>query len=372
MSSVSHSQTVALQHRRACCIIGAGYSHVAGLPLTKDLLAAEAALLSDSAAVRLQAVWEDFAAWKQRNPSGDTEEYLAELYQAVSSVAPPTRRTPISAIESNGIPLFRAAGITVTRPRVPFSWAVELIAATIATPHGPDRAPINWRYAARVTFPTYCDAHVAFWHEITALFQSVSVVTTNYDFLIERALRHRPMKRGFGPGCCYGGLATPQVLRGGQLPWPRQSTWIEMEGPIRVHKLHGSLNWCWRDGRLELYQDPRPVFRLGGEAARVPPVREKDIPAWLGPVWHSAEEALSRAEVWIVCGYSLPRYDTAMYDLLQRVARGNLNHILVLDPHVSTVCPRYASLAPRAEVHRLPGLPDGTGCLRGVVERMHA
>jgi len=369
MSSVRYGQSIRWRDRRACCILGAGYSHVAGLPLAKDLLATEAVPLSDAAAGRFRAVWDDFAAWRQFNPSREAEEYLTELYHAPRSQTWPTRRTPISNLESDDLPLLRAAGIRITRTRVPFSWATELIAAVIATPRGPDRAPTSWRYAPRVTFPPYCGAHVAFWLEVTALFESVSALTTNYDFLVERALRHRPMKRGFGPACHYGGLPTPQVLRGSQLPWRPGSTSIAMEGPIPVYKLHGSLNWCWRGSRLGLYQDARPVFRHGGEAAIVPPIREKDVPMWLEPVWRSAEEALSGAEVWIVCGYSLPHYDTAIHDLLQRAARGKLHHIFVLDPYASTVALAYGSLAPDAEVHRLPGLPDGTECLRGALER---
>ena len=39
-------------------------------------------------------------------------------------------------------------------------------------------------------------------------------MTTNYDILIERELRHKGMRRVFGPGFYYGGIPKPQLLRG--------------------------------------------------------------------------------------------------------------------------------------------------------------
>jgi hypothetical protein len=129
---------------------------------------------------------------------------------------------------------------------------------------------------------------------------------------------------------------------------------------LAVYKLHGSLNWSRAGERLELFQDLRPAFRDGGNAAIIPPVPEKEIPAWLRPVWTCAEEELGRAAVWIICGYSLPAYDTAIVDLLRRAATaGNLRRILVLDPHASDVCCRYSAIVQHVQVVPLDGLPDG-------------
>jgi hypothetical protein len=164
----------------------------------------------------------------------------------------------------------------------------------------------------------------------------------------------------FGPGCYYGGLPRPQLLQGTQLPWAYQGRHIELEGAVPVYKLHGSLNWSRAGDELELFQDLRPAFRGGGNAAIIPPVPEKEVPLWLRPVWSSAEEELARAEDWIVCGYSLPWYDGAIAGLLCRAAcAGNLRRILVLDPHASEVCGRYAATVQNVEIVALEGLPEG-------------
>jgi hypothetical protein len=176
------------------------------------------------------------------------------------------------------------------------------------------------------------------------------------------------MARVFGPGCYYGGIAKPQLLRGTQLPWAYQGSNIELDGAVPVYKLHGSLNWSRAGDRLELFQDLRPAFRGGGDAAIIPPVPEKEIPAWLRPVWHSAEEELARAAVWIVCGYSLPSYDVAITELLARAAvAGNLGRVVVLDPNASDVCCRYSAIVQNVQVIGVEGLPEGINKLRGLL-----
>jgi hypothetical protein len=173
------------------------------------------------------------------------------------------------------------------------------------------------------------------------------------------------MTRVFGPGCYYAGIPKPQLLWGNQLPWAYQGNYIELEGAVPVYKLHGSLNWSREGDGLKLFQDLRLAFRGGGDAAIIPPIPEKEIPAWLQPVWSSAEEELARAAVWIVCGYSLPSYDVAITELLRRTAiAGNLRHIFVLDPRASDVCCRYSTIAPNVQVMALEGLPGGINTLR--------
>jgi len=110
---------------------------------------------------------------------------------------------------------------------------------------------------------------------------------------------------------------------------------------------------------LELYQDLRPAFRHGGQAAIVPPVPEKETPAWLTPVWQEAERELKGARFWIVCGYSLPSYDTAVRNMLRKAHRPGVEHIFLLDPCSSALRDRYASIIRNAHIHALDGLPDG-------------
>ena len=129
---------------------------------------------------------------------------------------------------------------------------------------------------------------------------------------------------------------------------------------VRGVVLHGPLNWSRAGEGLELFQDLRPAFRDGGDAAIIPPVPEKEIPPWLRSVWGSAEEELGRATAWIISGYSLPAYDAAIVDLLRRAAKaGNLRRILVLDPHAPETSCRYSAIVQNVQMVRLDGLPDG-------------
>src|SRR5258708_39563522 len=91
-----------------CCILGAGYSHVAGAPLTRDLFAIRSvASPSVAAARRFETVWQDYDAWLSENLSRNPEEYLAEL---------PKHRTV-------GSPVSRFSRPDALIP--PFDWAVS-------------------------------------------------------------------------------------------------------------------------------------------------------------------------------------------------------------------------------------------------------
>lgn len=115
-----------------CCILGAGYSHVAGVPLTRDLFASrEVAVSSDAAAHRFGAVWKDHEAWLSENPTKNPEEYLTDLLKHGQSAA--------------------WTGCRVTPP---FAWAVELLGAALATPLPSDKTAKDFRsYCGAPNFP---------------------------------------------------------------------------------------------------------------------------------------------------------------------------------------------------------------------------
>ncbi len=187
------------------------------------------------------------------------------------------------------------------------------------------------------------------------------MITTNYDILVERVLRHRPMHRPSSPGCFYGGLPRPQMLRGAAQPFSRWAPEriIEMTGTIPVFKLHGSLNWTLSGQSVVAFQDMRPAFRHGGTAAIVPPVQEKLVPPWLHEVWHEAESSLRRSDVWVTCGYSMPAYDTEVLRLLKTAGAGRPITIFLLNPEADVLQKRWIGLLPEANIICLPGLPEG-------------
>lgn len=351
-----------------CCILGAGFSYAAGAPLTKDLFRIRnVAISSNGAAGRFQTVWRDYDAWSSQHPLGNAEEYLAGLLKhhqrtiwAVNEKDALSEITlqSTAAVDDVQRPLPFEFHALPTRAAPPFKWAAELVGAVLATPFPSDNVRVNFRYAARITSPLHCVAHSAFWREITRKASRLSVITTNYDLVIERGLRHRPMIRTFGPGCYYGGISRPQWLRGTLQIGTYHDVDLELDGAVPVYKLHGSLNWSVAAGGLELFQDLRSAFRRGGDAAIIAPVPEKDIPSWLLSVWQEAEEELCRAQTWVVCGYSLPFYDEAVTQMLGRASiAGRLERIIIIDPQASELCARYSLIAPAAEIKPLPGLP---------------
>jgi hypothetical protein len=123
-----------------------------------------------------------------------------------------------------------------------------------------------------------------------------------------------------------------------------------------MSKLHGSLNWSLgRDGILNVYCDMRAAFRGGGTAAIVPPLPEKHVPEYLRPVWDQAFDTLSRADVWIVIGYSLPKYDLMVRDLFR--AAHHRQPIEIQDPNAESVAESFSEVAPGASFELEGGLP---------------
>lgn len=313
-------------------ILGAGFSHNAGLPLAKNLFNSEFFVPSQGAKERFDAVFRDWYNWKSIHNDRGPEQFLTELYNGIAPAL------------------------------IPWAWAVELIAAVLASPLPQDRGPYGMRYAGRITRPGNVPIHDMFWDVVLSQFDVKAVLTTNYDILIERGLRHRPMIRTNRPGIYYGGLPRPQILKGNSSPFSvsKSERFIELEGKIPLYKLHGSLNWSLKEGILSLYQDLRPAFRRGGDAQIVPPIVEKEAPTWLLGVWEEAQQALSSCTTWLVCGYSLPIYDKAVTQLVASAGSGAaVTKIVLLDPNSKDLVPRWQAVAPKAELYPLPGLPRG-------------
>jgi hypothetical protein len=277
-------------------ILGAGFSRQAGVPLASQLFARapEVDRISRQRLVdRVLARWEAWHARTGRTP----EEYLAELQQ--QSV-----REWADAVWYVGLVIALAMGTVQHVGLQP----------TIVH-HNVDRTTGNL-------------VHEAFWSRIFRRTEQIAVVTTNYDILAERGLRHVPRPRVPRPGFHYG--SGPESLAGGGYPSYAHIQQVSARGRVPLHKLHGSVSWSVRNGRLVRYHDCRPAIR--GDAAIVAPVVDKLVPTYLEPTWTQAQAALQAARAWIVVGYSLPAYDLAVRDLLRRSASPDLT-IDIFDPN---------------------------------------
>lgn len=316
-------------------ILGAGYSYVAGLPLARDLLTTEYLYVPRrKVAQDWDRLDESFSRWLARNPKQGAEQYLQYL------------RSEQFGYE---------AGL--------WSAAVRRVAAALATPMPQDMRATSPRYLGNITRSYDCPPHRGFWDVLLERTDLHGVITTNYDLLPERSLRHRRITRGSSrPGCYYGGFPLPQGLARPEDPyrWKEKDNPLALECGIPVSKLHGSLNWSIEDGRLAMYADNRPAFRLKNTCAIVPPVPEKQAPDWLQPIWDAAEACLHVAQSWVVCGYSLPDYDLSIKTLLRRAGAGNCTTVYILDPFSDRLAERWQDVAPNAQVTPLSGLPEGT------------
>lgn len=332
---------------RVALFLGAGWSFLAGLPLARQLFEPPVVAYTRDVALRLETVLRSYEQWTHENPRAHPEEFIAAAH---------AHRARLVAVEDERLPARLRFDVL---EYVPWEWVVEFVQVRLAAPVAGETRRAPTRYAPQMHMPTRSAAQQDFWLMLQHTYAIGAVVTTNYDLLAERTMRHRQMRRPPSPGFHYGGVAAASTAS--RAPFGRERrTDPNPHGLTPLFKLHGSLNWALRDSTIEVFPDPRPAFRARGSAAIVPPLPEKQAPTWLRPVWEGAEVGLAEADVWVVVGYSLPPYDEAVRDLLMRSARaGNVRHIDLFDPHAAELASRWASLAGHVEVRPHAGLPRG-------------
>jgi len=128
---------------------------------------------------------------------------------------------------------------------------------------------------------------------------------------------------------------------------------VAATGSVPLLKLHGSVSWSERDGRLVPYHDCRPAIR--GDALLVAPVQGKQPPESLQPIWDLARAALATARLVVCVGYSLPPYDDQVRDLLAAAAQDARIHVFDRNQRMAE---HYSRQLDRAIVQHT-GLPDG-------------
>lgn len=220
----------------------------------------------------------------------------------------------------------------------------------------------------------------------------VTVVTFNHDLVIENEIFRR--RRLVGRWCLdhgYGSLGqamTPVFSSGDARFLVHSQAACDHDRPIKVLKLHGSLNWLVRlngkrptartlsgqsgPKRIQLVTSrlvPRePRFRRTAPGSGrvvwnmwpvlIPPVYAKQaLRQTIRQTWDDAQAALQRAERVVFFGYSLPAIDIDAEKLFERALAQNptLRWIDVIDPSPSAAA-RYAALGPDLPVHWYPSL----------------
>ncbi len=328
-------------------LLGAGFAKAAGSPLAADLF--DEAPISGSRARRNQiafalSAWQE---WQANHPGQDAEAFITYVFRNLWLM-------PSSGVLWKALQTFLA--LRIAAPFVRWSF-----------PDGKaNRSSDNFMNAQ------VGHAHERWWDTFFRYYghtRRLTVLTTNWDIWIERALRPGPRPRRRRPGFSYG--KGPERLAAAPrypAPWYRGTDFgkdTTIDGYVTLLKLHGSLSWALKNGRLEKYGDLRPAFR--GDAAIVPPVEQKELGSWLWAIWKSAEQALARANRLVVVGYSFPDYDQEIRRLLLRGFGSRSVEVHVFDPFATCVASRIKSFLPRVLLAEHGGIPGACGDLCSVV-----
>ena len=205
----------------------------------------------------------------------------------------------------------------------------------------------------------------------------ISVISTNYDFGLERRLLSRFSPRSIPTRVDFGLTWRPAhgAVRRGACPRPPRPS-------LAVYDLHGALNWrrCPVCEHIPIHPS-EAIFREGeaGESWRTcscgyAPLRHVLVaPSMVRQVrdhnllsiWQSALEALRTAEQWIIVGYSLPPQDVDIRSMLLRAfqARPSPPRVRVVELGKNReVEDRYRVL--------FPDLVFDTGGVEGLVRRL--
>jgi hypothetical protein len=172
----------------------------------------------------------------------------------------------------------------------------------------------------------------------------LGIVTTNYDIVVEKLLG--PLASGRLGGFHYG-MRGEQLLGHHQLSSQNFYPPVTVKGKVPLLKLHGSLNWeLSAEGTVVKHVDCRPSRGQGNKKYQtllLPPGDSPMIDA-LRPTWDHARQVLSNSEVWVLCGYSLPEYDSHIRHLLAQSASSRVAKVCVCDIKPARVCEKLSAI----------------------------
>jgi hypothetical protein len=326
------------QMTKTVLILGAGFSVAGGLPPTSKLMDGNVWLTSQERGRQVETVLDAWNEWSA-DQGADVPEFLRACFKGEV-------KDPTDGLLPGGT--------------LPWRWVAQYIAMRLSEHTTGARGGGTPRYYERIVQPSRVGAHLQLLKDVVADSELSGVVTTNYDLLAERALRHRPVHRWPVPGFYYAGLARPQLARGTPGPWrnnPDLAAEVELTGDVPLCKLHGSLNWRRRvplnvahgaTSDVSVWQDLRSSYRLDADPAIIAPIPELFPSRWLEPIWTQAKQILKNADHWIVVGYSMPQYDHAIRRLLAEASRGQ--PITIRDPASGEVAEGFSALLPQVIV----------------------
>lgn len=289
--------------------LGAGFSKwAANLPLAAELFDFNVRARGEREARRLALVEEDWRRWRAIDTTGGAEQFIAW------SLALSERRSK------------RVVWYVTRRLSDPFLCRILGGTATLM---------IDDRRASGL--PGVIRAR----RFLQRFLGQAGVITTNYDMLVEYALTTQFFN--------YGNRHERLQGRGKNPLFASQNTPVQVNGALRLAKVHGSVSW----DAATRYTDGRRG--LSGTALIVPPYPEKSQPEQLRNVWKLADGILSQTTQLVAFGFAFNPYDEALLELLSRSGQ-RISEVLLVDVNPNVDAARR--LWPKAEILVSPP-PDG-------------
>lgn len=320
-----------MQMNNAVLFLGAGFSVPAGLPSVADLFTPIEFAHSEKAIQDIDTILNAYQKWRLDNPSLHTEEFISDLYRNFLN---PEFGKPLLWPS-----LVRFLGYKLAYPFARF--------------YGRGSRSSDNIFEAKIA-----SDHKLWWEHIFSTTENkFTVITTNWDIMIERALRPTPTKRRpIRPGFHYGNGA--EMLKAtSAYPNSKYRENPLINGLVPLLKLHGSLNWAVEHGLLVKYGDLRPAFR--GDAAIIPPLKTKFIPEWASAIWKNASTNLQEADLVLIVGYSFPEYDTRILDLFDQAIKNSPKQIHVFDPNAQKIIARLEQRWKHISIYSHNAIPEG-------------
>lgn len=189
-----------------------------------------------------------------------------------------------------------------------------------------------------------------------------TIISFNYDLLIDDALRNLEIPFSYGLSTDDANFLTAEVCR----PEP------VAEDTIRVLKLHGSVNWAGPSKgseKLCIYDSYDEVRKKDQSPFLAPPTWRKILGGQLSVVWDKAVESLRTATRLFVIGYSIPPTDQHFKYLLAAGLQSNISLRDVVFVNLGLIRSEEEELRNRLFTILRPELEPKTVKLRGADAR---
>lgn len=297
--------------------LGAGFSKwAAGLPLASELFDFNIELWGPRESQHLNDVRELKRVWDSSHPDGRAEQFVADTLHSNKRVG--------SLVQ----------WYIVRRLSEQFIWK-EWHAG-------------RWRRHSLMIDENrrFCLREVEKAQEFLLRYYSpalAGILTTNYDMLVEYALRTKQFNYGI-----------PNEELGGRGPYP-VSRHIVLSGSIPLAKIHGSVSW---DAHRK-YTEGRGG--ITGNVLIVPPTHEKELPESLMHARRVGEDILRKSKRMIVFGFAFNPYDQDVLTLM-RSCGADLDTVLLVNKlsNAESQIKVAHDLWPNAEISFTAPPPDWT------------